>query len=269
MIKECQHCKEKIKYETPQKLGSHIGNCKMNPNRKTRKHKLIEYTFNCDKCNNEYQLQLSENNYNKGKHSKYCSRSCANYRIITEQHKLKTSNTLKGTPDKMYSDIYYINCVSCMNIFVSDDKDRTVCNKNCIIKNNDTSKILNDWGRKGGLKSVEVQSEIRRSKNEIYFAELCEKYFNNIDCNKPIFNGWDADVIIHDIKCAVLWNGKWHYEKITEKHSVKQVQNRDKIKLKEIKTYGYDSYVIKDLGKYNPKFVEQQFEIFKKEKGLN
>lgn len=49
-----------------------------------------------------------------------------------------------------------------------------------------------------------------------------------------MFNGWDADIIIPNIKVAVLWNGKWHYEQIKKGHSVKQVQNRDKIKLKEI-----------------------------------
>lgn len=38
-----------------------------------------------------------------------------------------------------------------------------------------------------------------------------------------MFNGWDADIIIEDLKIAILWNGKWHYEKITEKHSVSQV----------------------------------------------
>ena len=50
-----------------------------------------------------------------------------------------------------------------------------------------------------------------------------------------MFNGWDADIVIEDIKTAVLWNGIWHYKKITKKHSVAQVQNRDKIKIDEIK----------------------------------
>jgi hypothetical protein len=29
-----------------------------------------------------------------------------------------------------------------------------------------------------------------------------------------------------------------------------------------IKKYGYIPYIIKDMGKYNKKFVEQEFEIF-------
>ena len=37
-----------------------------------------------------------------------------------------------------------------------------------------------------------------------------------------------------------------HYNKIKKKHSVKQVQNRDRIKIKEIISCGYVPYVIKD-----------------------
>lgn len=80
--------------------------------------------------------------------------------------------------------------------------------------------------------------------------------------NEQKFNGWDADVIIEDLKIAVLWNGKWHYEKITQKHSVKQVQNRDNIKIKEIIKCGYIPYIIKDMGKYKKSFVEEEFEKF-------
>jgi hypothetical protein len=114
---------------------------------------------------------------------------------------------------------------------------------------------------KGGLNSVKVQN--RRSKNEIYFFELCKSIFPDAVANKPIFNGWDADVIIPSIKIAILWNGPWHYKQISKSQSLEQVQNRDKIKLKEIETFGYKSHIIKDLGKYNKSFVENQFELFK------
>jgi hypothetical protein len=116
--------------------------------------------------------------------------------------------------------------------------------------------------QKGGLASVASQSKKKRSKNEIYFYELCKDKFNKVLSNEPMFNGWDADVIIEDIKTAILWNGKWHYEKIKKEHSVEQVQNRDKIKLMEIENMGYKSYVIKDLGKANKEFVEKEFKKF-------
>ena len=91
---------------------------------------------------------------------------------------------------------------------------------------------------------------------------MCKKEFGNVLSNIPMFNGWDADVILPDYKIAVLWNGKWHYEKIMEETSLLQIQNRDKIKIKEIKRKNYLPYVIKDMGKHNPQFVQEQFNIF-------
>lgn len=52
-------------------------------------------------------------------------------------------------------------------------------------------------------------------------------------------------------------------KKITEKHSVQQIQNRDKIKIKEIKKCGYIPYIIKDLGGFDEDFLEIDFEKLK------
>lgn len=91
---------------------------------------------------------------------------------------------------------------------------------------------------------------------------MCENYFDIVEHNKAIFNGWDADVIIHDIKFAILWNGKWHYEQFMQNTSLKQIQNRDQIKLKEIQNVGYIPYIIKDIGKHNDNFVQEKFDEF-------
>ena len=88
-------------------------------------------------------------------------------------------------------------------------------------------------------------------------------FFLQITTNEPYFDGWDADVIIHSEKTAILWNGIWHYKQIAKTQSLNQVQARDKIKTAIIYKYGYIPYVIKDMGKYNKAFVEQEFEIFK------
>lgn len=40
---------------------------------------------------------------------------------------------------------------------------------------------------------------------------------------------------------------------------MKQVQNRDRIKLGKIAAMDYQAYVIKDMGRYNPTFVEAEF----------
>lgn len=147
-----------------------------------------------------------------------------------------------------------IRCSLCQKLV--NIAGRTTCGLKCATK----ARLIG--ARKGGKKSAQLQSTIRRSKNEIYFANLCKDKFKNINTNKAIFNGWDADIILPDHKIAVLWNGAWHYKKITQKHSVKQVQNRDSIKIKEINNCGFKSYIIKDMGKSNKKFVEEEFAKF-------
>lgn len=116
--------------------------------------------------------------------------------------------------------------------------------------------------RQAGLKSAYKQKEQRRSKNEIYFCDLCSVVFKDVKNNEPMFNGWDADIIIEKYKIAILWNGVWHYKQIKKDTSLKQIQNRDLIKLKEIQKKGYYPYVIKDMGKYNKNFVEKEFVKF-------
>lgn len=147
--------------------------------------------------------------------------------------------------------IHYNVCKVCDSLFVTRDCRVFNCSREC------GNQSLKNGGRVGGRISAKSQS--RRSKNEILFSELCSSHFSNVETNIPFFNGWDADVIIHDLKLAVLWNGKWHYEQLTLTHSLKQVQSRDAIKMKEIENFGYFPYVIKDLGKYNPIFVEEEF----------
>ena len=118
-----------------------------------------------------------------------------------------------------------------------------------------------------GIKAASTRN--KRSKNEIYFGELLKQGFPNLDIkfNEPILSGngsqkWDADVIIREFKLAVCWNGLWHYQQIGKKHSLVQVQSRDKIKAKVIKNLGFKQYIVIDLEKYNPKFVEEEFAAF-------
>jgi hypothetical protein len=156
-----------------------------------------------------------------------------------------------------------IICIMCNKEFQPKYSKRKLCSRTCqrLFEKNPEYKygaIKN--GEKGGKVSVTVQS--RRSKNEQYFSELCAKEYN-ITMNEPYFDGWDADVIIHSEKVAILWNGVWHYNQISKTQSLKQVQARDKIKTAIIERYGYTPYVIKDMGKYNKKFVEQEFEVFR------
>lgn len=218
----------------------------------------------------------------KNQDKKTCSRSCSvklkhkmgNYKNITgEGIKAKQSESRtkywskKFLKENSSTSIDYKTCLFCQKLFVVNiyRKKKRFCNQSCAKKYNNKYGDGLIHSRKGGLNSVHSQSCIRRSKNEIYFSELCIEYFAGdiVLSNEPIFNGWDADIIIPHLKLAILWNGIWHYKQIGERHSLKKVQNRDCIKISEIKKLGYIPYIIKDLGSENKRFVKQEFEKFK------
>lgn len=186
------------------------------------------------------------------------------WKLYVDKKRPVVKEALKLIPslsEKEKNDFYHLMCKEytcevCKKPFKALDKKKT-CSREC-------AKVLQDAGAHlGGLKSAEVQGKERRSKNEKLFAELCKKDFQNVLTNEPVFNGWDADVILPDEKIAILWNGKWHYEQISKTKSLKQIQNRDKIKISEIIKAGYTPYIIKDMGKYNPAFVKEEYEKFK------
>ena len=228
----------------------------------------------CDQCGIDFHKVPSEIGKNN-----FCSYSCsAKYSSIkrgkmSSEQKETISKSLKSyfktgikkkSPPK-YKNIvwvrivvktpevktqYFKKCEICGELFEVKSKCfmaiRKVCSYHC-----------------SGVKAASCR--VLRSKNEIHFAELCEQYFDKVLCNEIMFNGWDADVIIEDIKTAVMWNGRWHYvDGLGKNHSLKQVQNRDCIKIKEIKNAGYVPYVIKDMGRKDDGFVIKQFEKFLK-----
>lgn len=63
--------------------------------------KQQEYIFKCKKCGKEYSLFLTENSFNKSRYTKFCSRSCANSRIRTDEIKEKIT---KGVLKYYYKD---------------------------------------------------------------------------------------------------------------------------------------------------------------------
>lgn len=236
-------------------LAAHASHHAKKPPAKANTLKRMKVKKECPKCGTEFEVERTIHKDGTIKISKkekrFCSRNCANRHSFTEERKRKISKSLKIERTKKY-------CKSC-RIEIKARNKTGYC-RFCAPRFRKITPELYIKLSKGGRESVKIQT--RRSKNEIYFYELCKNWFNNVKHNEPIFNGWDADVIIEDNKTAILWNGKWHYEKITESHSLEQVQNRDKIKLKEIKKCGWSAYVIKDMGKYSPKFVEEKFNEF-------
>ena len=233
-------------------------NSHQNNNKTIKKYgELKLFDVCCKKCNTSFQVKEREKLFPQ-KQKYFCSRACANTRVYSKQTKEKLVIILdKIRPLKKNKEHNRV-CENCnKSFYTKESKQGRFCSRSCA---STWKNIHLGLGRKAGLASVSAQSKNRRSKNEIYFGELCKQKFCDVKFNEPLFNGWDADVIIEDLKLAVLWNGKWHYEKITKKHSVEQVQNRDRIKQEEIIKSGYSFYVIKDMGKADNQFVEKKFE---------
>lgn len=109
---------------------------------------------------------------------------------------------------------------------------------------------------------LSLLSLCRRSQNEIYFAELCKKHFSNVLTNEPLFEGFDADIVLPNLKIAIHWNGVWHYKPIRKGMDIEKIRLRDILKDKIIREHGYTPYTIKDLGSHDKKFVEEQFTKF-------
>lgn len=206
------------------------------------------YVRSCNGCSQRY-IGL--------KRDRYCSDGCY------DSH-LKASSIL---PIKFRKpkQLLIKECDLCKTPYESYKEKQKFCSRICSSKNA-ISKITKEQLSLNGRKAVQANN--KRSKNEILFADLCIEKFKNVITNEPMFNGWDADVVLLDLKIAILWNGNWHHKKITKSHSVKQVQNRDLIKIKEIINMGYTPYIINDYGKANKLFVIEKFNEFLRENNL-
>lgn len=283
----CKYCGQE--FEKPTQVGSHTRLCKNNPKRdyniqilrnngantyrkfnELRKRPLNTYKCICEKCGNEYEIKTTEYKYNNGKYKKHCSRSCANARIHSTETKEKISKSIRNVNSLRCPKRKKCICKVCNSeyFYEKGKNTATVCSQNCrqyylSHRNEFLSKESLEKISMGGRKSAQKQGERRRSKNEISFYNLCKDYFNIVLHNEPMFNGWDADIIIEDYKLAILWNGAWHYKEISKKNTLKSIQNRDKIKIKEIEKCGYIPYVIKDMGKYSLNIVKEEFEKLK------
>lgn len=214
--------------------------------------KWISEQHTCEKCGKVMTEKFAS--------GRFCSRSCANSHVRTEESKQRTQISSLNSGIKLhkkYKSKYETNpkfCPVCNEIIPYNNRHRKTCGSpKCI-----------SWLRHlGGMNSVQLQGEILRSKNEILFCSLCEKEFSHVLHNKVIFNGWDADVILPDYKLAILWNGVWHYKPIKYNQTLEQILNREEKRLEAIKNCGYNVYIIKDMGKANEEFVFEEFQKFK------
>lgn len=209
----CLICQRQL---TVQNLSAHI-----------QRHSLRVEPKQCPKCKATHYLD-----------GKFCSRSCGNSRVHSAESNQSRREKMSGREiERIYQKLDYTKvdqCSHCNRWFLNPNR-KTTCSEQC--KKQRLSL--------GGRKSASVRAT--RSKDEIALYLLCQNYFRHVTHNNSIFNGWDADILIHDLKIAILWNGPWHYQTMpVRNHSLAQVQNRDRIKIAEIINHGWAPIVYED-----------------------
>lgn len=188
---------------------------------------------NCLYCNSVFVTA-------KWSKQKFCNRSCSakyNNKIRgsrSQETKDKISKTLR-------SEIKWSPkpCTACGELFVS--RNRKTCSDKCFLDR------CKETGKRGGIASSQSPNTKRgRSRSEIYFAQLIQEEFDNVLTNKRMFNGWDADIVLPDLKIAIHWNGPHHYLPVFGAGRLVNIQRRDKLRYAAIKEHGYVNYIIDD-----------------------
>ena len=186
----CKECRPKNIYTDEERL-------KMSCQMKERK----EYILYCKKCGLEYKLTLISSNFDKGKYTKFCSRSCANTRTHTE----KTKQLLKNKRSEF-----------CSN---TDNIEKLKNSLRDSYKNMTETERKNHFGHNKGKspwnegKTYSVKSKADRIY-DLYNTEICELYksgrsFSHIA--KYITNTKGIKISYQIVKCIlkmnVLYNG--------------------------------------------------------------
>lgn len=100
----------------------------------------LTFCITCPKCGKLFEVQCTQAAYDKGRHRKYCSRSCANSHARTEESKKKVSDSLRklyeSRPTKNhhsegYRQFYERVCIVCGKIFYTSHKLAECCSRQC------------------------------------------------------------------------------------------------------------------------------------------
>jgi len=178
-----------------------------------RKRETCE--INCDFCNKLFVRTKDYKVYAKT----YCSRDCSN------KHKNKRVN---------------VKCGFCDNIFLAEK--RAIARSKCgfVFCSASCSAKYNNQFRKSS----------NRSKIEIKFGEELQKLFPDLELvfnNRQILDGYELDIYIPELKLAIEWNGKIHYQPMYGEDKLKHIQYRDYQKQLLCQRENIDLIVITDL----------------------
>ena len=187
----CKYCGHEFTNISKGKFSAHVRLCDKNPNaqklrdalsrggtNKCKKYNVLSalpkkiYNCTCENCGKTFIVNCSENEFSRKKHW-FCSRSCANTRTFDNSIKQKISETLyttlakkKHVSPEIWTKLKF--CADCGTQLGKRNKSG-YC-KQCAPHHLSKETLLRI--RRGALKSVQVQSITRRSKNEMAFCDL-------------------------------------------------------------------------------------------------
>lgn len=233
---KCEYCGKK--FETKQGLYAHKGHCKFNPNnteeklekrykdtaKKSANSKILknkekrlqeeltrkERKLICKKCGKEYILNLTDKEFENGKYSKFCSRSCANSRQHSEETKQKISKGVKN------SEKFYINNQIAVNNRIkkfykeNPDKNISLKTKNKII-NKTINKVINKIiiNKKYICKECGKEFELinnRDISSKIYCSKKCKHNWLSVHTGGyRIGSGHSKSGWYKGIRCDSTW----------------------------------------------------------------
>lgn len=147
----CKHCNQQFNFTLTPEKANHSRWCDKNPKiesyrcnqniaasiRQVHDSKLgAMKTFKvvCHKCQVDFEVKERESKF-PSKSVYYCSRSCANSHIVSDDHRKKTSASLSGKPYQDPIEIS-IQCEECLKPFTyikkyNDKRNRRFCTPNC------------------------------------------------------------------------------------------------------------------------------------------
>lgn len=210
----CIYCGQQCK--NGKSYGAHLTNCKSNPRyqsmalkrQSTNIAKRHIYSLICHKCEKQYNLDLTESQFNSGKYRKHCSIGCANSRIWSDQDKLKKSISAKHgqklTPCKPIKNIKFENiiiCAVCNIQFKAKSRKQRFCSRQCVNQGQklglfNITKKLGGYRAKGGRgKQGWYKGIYCNSSWQLAYVMYCKDH--NIDIKR---NNTGYQYLFEDVK---------------------------------------------------------------------
>ena len=226
-------CKENPKYEENLNKEKQRLQLKHQQYLENKEKNKKEYKFNCKECGKEYILKLTDKQFEEGKFSKFCSRSCANTRHHSDETKQKIKESLnKSKTRKQYLEKIHI-CILERNKKIKQNiynkAKRYFCgSKELDEKNYDISRRQSPkWFKKlipfgfdiNSLYTERIIEENQKVKELLYNEYVnnglsprdiwekynCKEYINNSETLLHIFKDWNFPIRSWSKACINSW----------------------------------------------------------------